>query len=313
MSKPHILITGGAGYIGSMLTQQLLTENYTVTVLDSLYYNQDSLFHLMHNKNLNFVLGDVRNNKLLKGLISESDIIIPLACLVGAPLCDKYPDEAIEINLDAVRKIIDYKNNDQYIIFPTTNSGYGTKSNEVYCDERTPLDPISIYGKSKTDAEKAILADEGNIAFRLATVFGMSSRMRTDLLVNDFVFQAYKNKSLTLYEKDFMRNYVHILDVVDCISFTIKNYDNMKNNVFNLGLNDANLSKYELALLIKKFIPELEIKINEFHSDVDKRNYIVSNDKLKSFGFEAKRSIEDGIKELIKGIPMFSDQKYGNI
>ncbi len=308
-----ILVTGASGYIGSLLCEKLLNEGHEVYALDNLRYSQQSLFNLCHHKKFNFIKGDARDQKLITEVMKKVDIIFPLACLVGAPLCDKAPKEAQEVNSDAIRYICENKSKSQKIIYPTTNSGYGTKTSDIHCDETTPLEPISIYGTTKVEAEKIVLSTENTVAFRLATVFGMSPRMRLDLLVNDFVYRAVKEKYLVLYEKGFKRNYIHIRDVIDCFDYTINNFNKMQGEVYNLGLDEANLNKEELALEIKKKIPDLNIISSEFNSDIDKRNYIVSNEKLIKQGFKAQRSIQDGIEELIKGYQMFRRNEFYNI
>lgn len=304
-----ILVSGGAGYIGSVLCEHLLDAGHGVTVLDSLIWGQTPLFHLCHNKNFDFVFGDCRDDAILVNLIQEVDAIIPLAAIVGAPACQMNPWQAWQVNLDAVRMINAIRSPRQLVIFPTTNSGYGTRSGETFCTEETPLEPISLYGQTKVNAEKTLLDSQNTIVLRLATVFGMSPRMRLDLLVNDFTWQAVTNKSLNIFEKDFKRNYVHIRDVADCFVWCLDNSEKLVGNAFNLGLDSANLSKEELALLVQEHVDGFEIRYSEFGKDPDKRNYVVSNEKLKKAGFEAKRSVEDGILELIKGFKLFSGIK----
>ena len=295
-----ILITGGAGYIGSKLVTKLLELNYKVTVVDVLKFSATSLNHIFGNKNFNLIKSDIRNKKLIKKLIKKNDFIIPLAALVGAPLCEKNKKEAISVNLNSIKymmKIITKKNK---IIYLTTNSGYGVGAKNKFCDESSPLNPISLYGRTKVEAEKEILKSKNSICFRLATVFGYSYRMRTDLLVNNFVFNAVKSKKLVLFEPHFRRNYIHINDVVDAIIFSIKNFNKLKSNVYNLGLSSANITKYMLAKKIKKKIKNLKIKIIKNRKDPDQRDYYVSNNKIEKKGFKAKKSVEDGIIELIK-------------
>jgi nucleoside-diphosphate-sugar epimerase len=294
-----ILITGGAGYIGSMLTTKLIEKGYRVTVIDSLQFSKNSLNHLFAHKNFKFIYGDVRNKNLIKKNIKKHNIIIPLAALVGAPLCEKYKKEAKEINFESIKymlKIIDKK---QKIIFPTTNSGYGIGQKEKYCDENSPLNPISFYGKTKAEAEKIILEFENSICFRLATVFGHSYRMRTDLLVNNFVYNALKFKKLKLYEPHFRRNYIHIIDVVRAFIFAIKNFNKLKSNTYNLGLSSANLTKLMLAKKIKKQFKEVKISIIRNRKDPDQRDYFVSNKKIEKKGFKPIISLEEGIAELL--------------
>jgi len=300
----NILITGGAGYIGSVLTGVLLNKGHNVTVLDKLIFNQTSLLHYCHHERFDFIKGDAREESLVKGLLKDKDVIIPLAAIVGAPASLSDPRMATSVNFEAIEMLNSIRSKDQGIVFPTTNSGYGTTSGEVYCTEETPLEPISLYGRTKVKAEKLLLESENAVTFRLATVFGISPRMRIDLLVNSFVYEALMRGYLIIYEKDFKRNYLHIRDVADGFCFAIDHYNEMKGEAYNLGLDEANLSKQELAETVKQYVPKLLIQYSEIDEDPDKRNYIVSNDKLKKKGFEAKRSIETGIQELIKGYKM---------
>ena len=295
-----ILITGGAGYIGSMLCTKLINFGYQVTVIDLLKYNKSSLNHLYFYKNFKLIVGDIRNKKLMKKLIKKNDFIIPLAGLVGAPLCDKYKKDAISTNLKSIktlRKIVTSKNK---IIFLTSNSGYGIGEKNKFCTEESPLKPISLYGKTKCEAESEILKTKNYVCFRLATVFGQSYRMRSDLLVNNFVFNAVKSKKLTIFEPHFRRNFIHVKDVVSAVIFTIKNFSKLRSNVYNLGLSTANITKIMLAKKIKKQYKKLKIKIVNNRADPDKRDYFVSNKKIEKKGFKAKINLEDGIKELLK-------------
>ena len=295
-----ILITGGAGYIGSKLVTKLVNLNFKVTVVDILKYSSKSLNHLHDKKNFILIKGDVRNNKLMNKLILKNEFIIPLAALVGAPLCEKNKKEAKDVNLKSIINLVKSLRKKNKLIYLTTNSGYGIGEKSKYCTETTPLNPISLYGKTKVEAEKVVLKLKNSIAFRLATVFGYSYRMRTDLLVNNFVFNSLKDKKLTLYEPHFRRNYIHINDVVDAIVFSIKNFSHLKSNVYNLGLSSANLTKYMLAKKIKKRLKSLKIKIVKNKKDPDQRDYFVSNKKIEKKGFKAKTSLDDGIKELIE-------------
>jgi nucleoside-diphosphate-sugar epimerase len=309
----RILVTGGAGYLGSVMLERLLQQGYHVTVVDSLLFNQKSLFHYAHHPHFDFVLGDVRDSALMKRLISKADAIIPLAALVGATICDRNPWSAREVNLEAILEINRLRSPDQAVVYPNTNSGYGTKKSESFCTEETELEPISLYGQTKVQAEAALLKSENVVTLRLATVFGMSSRMRLDLLVNDFVYCAYKQSALVLFEKDFKRNYVHIRDVADAFVHSLENMGKMKGRAYNLGLDSANLSKHELALKIKEHLPNLSIQFDEIGNDPDKRNYVVSSDRLRQAGFEARRSLDDGITELLKGYKMMGRGDYGNV
>ena len=295
-----ILITGGAGYIGSMLCTKLINFGYQVTVVDLLKYNKSSLNHLYFYKNFKLIVGDIRNKKLMKKLIKKNDFIIPLAGLVGAPLCDKYKKDAISTNFESIktlRKIVTSKNK---IIFLTSNSGYGIGEKNKFCTEESPLKPISLYGKTKCEAESEILKTKNYVCFRLATVFGQSYRMRSDLLVNNFVNTAIKKKKLTLFEPHFRRNFIHVRDVVNAILFTITHFNKLKNNVYNLGLSSANISKIMLAKKIQKQYKKLKIKIVTNRKDPDKRDYYVSNKKIEKKGFKAKVKLEAGISELIQ-------------
>lgn len=302
MKKESVLITGGAGYIGSVLSEHLLSEGYKVTVVDNLCFGYNSLIHLITNPDFEFIFGDVRDEEMLKKIVPDFDVIIPLAAIVGAPQCELNPVDARLINRDAVIAINNIRRPEQKLIFPNTNSGYGTTTGEIFCTEETPLNPISIYGKTKCEAEKALLySGKGAIVLRLATVFGMSPRMRTDLLVNHFVFKAASDGYIIIYEKDFKRNYVHVKDVARCFLHCIKNYESMKNQAYNVGLDSANLSKQELAETIKKYFPKFDITYKDISKDPDKRNYIVSNQKLIATGFTCKYSISYGIEEMKKG------------
>jgi len=294
-----ILITGGAGYIGSKLATKLLNDNFKVTIIDVLKFSSKSISHLFSNKNFKFIKATVTNKKVMRKLIKNNEYIIPLAALVGAPLCEKNKKEAISVNLNSIKYMMDNISKKNKIIYLTTNSGYGIGAQNKYCDEQSPLNPISLYGKTKVDAEKIVMKSKNCIGFRLATVFGYSYRMRTDLLVNNFVFNSVKNKKLTLFEPHFRRNYIHVDDVVDGIIYSVKNFTKLKSNIYNLGLSSANLTKYMLAKKIQKQIKSLKITIVKNKKDPDQRDYYVSNKKIEKKGFKAKVKIEDGIKELI--------------
>ena len=299
MSK--ILITGGAGYIGSMLCTKLLHEGHYVTVVDLLKYNKGSLNHLYFNKKFKLICDDVRKISLMKKLIRKHDIIIPLAALVGAPLCEKFKRDAVSTNLGSIKTLCRLATKRNKIIYLTTNSGYGIGEKNKYCDENSPLKPISLYGRTKCDGEELVKSKIKNfVCFRLATVFGHSYRMRSDLLVNNFVYTAIKKKKLTLFEPHFRRNFIHVRDVVNAIIFTIKNFNKIKNEVYNLGLSSANISKIMLAKKIKKQYKKLQIKIVTNRKDPDKRDYFVSNKKIEKKGFKATISLDEGISELIQ-------------
>ena len=296
-----ILITGGAGYLGSILVPKLLNNNYQVTVYDNLIYNQLSLLDICNNKNFKFVYGDVRDYENLNRYVQESDVIIPLAAIVGFPACEKDKSLSTEVNFEQIKFVIDNISKDQQIIFPNSNSGYGVGDDGIYCTEESSLNPVSHYGIVKCQAEDYLKNNSDAIIFRLATVFGISPRMRLDLLVNEFVYKALTDRYLVVFERKAVRNYIHIRDIANVFSFMINNYDKCKGEIYNVGLSDANLSKEELVNKIKEQIGEFAISYSEYYEDPDKRNYIVSNKKIESCGWKPKYSLDDGIKELIKG------------
>ena len=307
------MITGGAGYIGSVLSKFLLEQGYFVTVLDNLRYGQNSLLDCCSYQNFQILRGDVRNESVLSSALKNQNFIIHLAALVGAPICEKNRDDAQSINLDSVKLLLKLRQNDQRILFPCTNSGYGIGEKGKFCTEDTPLKPISLYGQTKVNAEKLILDGKNSISFRFATVFGVSPRMRTDLLVNDFVFKAFHEKHIELFEGHFQRNYIHIRDVVRVFLHGIKNFEQMKNQTYNVGLSDANLSKLELCEKIQQHISDFDYVESEFGKDPDKRDYVVSNEKIENTGFKPKFSLDFGIDELIKCYTILPKMKYGNI
>ena len=299
MSK--VLITGGAGYIGSMLSTKLLRLGHKVTVVDLLKYDKGSLNHLYFNKNFELICDDVRKKSLMKKLVKKHDFIIPLAALVGAPLCEKFKKDAVSTNLGTIKTLCEIVTRKNKLIYLTTNSGYGIGEKDKYCDENSPLNPISLYGRTKCDGEDLVRAKiKNHVCFRLATVFGHSYRMRSDLLVNNFVNTTIKKKKLTLFEPHFRRNFIHVRDVVNAIVFTMKNFNKLKNDVYNLGLSSANISKIMLAKKIQKQYKKLKIKIVTNRKDPDKRDYFVSNKKIEKKGFKASISLDDGISELIQ-------------
>lgn len=309
----NVLVTGGAGYLGSILSEHLLNAGLSVTVVDNLLYGQTGPYHLAANPRFDFIFGDVRDERIVAGLVKKADVLIPLAAVVGAPSCDRDPVYATSLNLEAIQMLNHLRSPSQRMVFPTTNSGYGTKSGDLFCTEETPLEPISLYGRLKTQAETEILGTPNSITLRLATVFGVSPRMRIDLLVNTFVYEAVKRGYLVIFEKDFKRNYVHIRDVADCFLYCIQHGDVMLGQAYNVGLDAANLSKEQLALKVKQYVPNLYIDFAQIGSDPDKRNYIVSNEKLRKVGFEAKRNLDEGIVELIKGYRMMARSPLGNV
>ena len=311
MSK--VLITGGGGYVGSMLSTELLKDGHEVTIIDLMKYDKGSLNHLYFHKNFKLINKDIRNLKIMKRLVANHEFIIPLAALVGAQLCEKYKKEAIDINYKAIKSLAKMMTARNKIIYLTTNSGYGIGEKNKYCDENSPLKPISLYGRTKCDSEEEIVSNLKNyICFRLATVFGFSYRMRSDLLVNNFVYTAIKKKKLTIFEPHFRRNFIHIRDVVEGIKYSMKNFNKLKSNVYNLGLSSANISKLMLAKKIKKQIKSLKIQIVTNMKDPDKRDYFVSNKKIEKKGFKAKISLDLGIKELINLFEVDSKKVINN-
>lgn len=312
MSK--ILITGGAGYIGSTLTPMLLELGHEVTVLDKFTkVGLVSLSHCAHNKNFHAIKGDCRDEELLKSIVTNYDIIIPLAALVGAPICAQDPIAAETTNYGSIEKIVRLSTNNQKIIYPTTNSGYGIGSKDKFCTEETPLNPISLYGTTKCDAEKVVLESKRGVTLRLATVFGMSPAMRIDLLVNDFTYRAVRDKAVVLFEPHFKRNYIHVRDVSRAFIHAMDNFEAMKGNAYNTGLSSANLSKWELCEKIKEYVPGFVFIEAPIGEDPDKRDYMVSNDKLEATGYMPNYDIDSGIKELIKGYKMTCDRTFSNV
>ena len=309
----NILVTGGAGYLGSVMTEHFLAAGYRVTVLDNLMYGQQTLLHFCANPSFEFVCGDARDRQLMASMVAQHDVVVPLAAIVGAPACDRDPLLATSLNFKAVEMLTGLLGAEQLLLIPTTNSGYGTQSGEVYCTEETPLEPISLYGRTKVNAEAAALDREQTVSLRLATVFGMSPRMRLDLLVNNFVHAAVTDGTLVIFEPEFKRNYVHIRDVADAFCYCIENRDRMVGRPYNLGLEDANLSKAALAAKVKTYVPDLYIHYAEIGTDPDQRNYVVSNQRLREVGFEAKRSIDDGIVEILKGYRMLGCAQGKNV
>lgn len=310
----NILVTGGGGYIGIALISLLLKKKYIVTVLDNFSFDQQYVFlDLIKNKNLNVINGDVRNKNLLKNLVQKNEFIIPLAGIVGAPACKMKPKLATEINLNQIKNILKFINKRNKIILPVTNSGYGIGEKNKFCTEESPLKPISHYGVTKVKAEKEIRKIKNFISLRLATVFGLSGRIRTDLLVNDFTYRAVFDGKIELFEPNFKRNYIHVKDVARAIMFSIENFKKLRSNVFNIGLETANLSKIELCKLIKKTHEDLKIKINEFTKDPDQRDYIVSNKKILATGWKPRYSLEYGIRELIKCYKSLKIKRNSNI
>ena len=307
-----ILITGGAGYLGSAITRRLI-EKHKVIVYDNLMYNQTSLVDLSHNPNFTFHYGDVREWSKLKYLVEQVDIVIPLAALVGFPLCEKDKDLATSINTTQIQNIVDVLSDDQMILYPNTNSGYGTRGDGMV-DETNELTPISHYGRTKCEAEDYIINESNGISFRLATVFGVSSRMRTDLLVNDFVYKLLTDRYITLFEHKFVRNFIHIQDVSRAFEYMIDNYYTFNNEIFNLGLSDENITKKQLVEKIQSHIPNTSVNYSDYYVDPDKRDYIVSNEKIEEAGWKPIFTLDDGIKELIQSYKMIvpTQSQYRN-
>ncbi|MDA3968995.1 NAD(P)-dependent oxidoreductase [Helicobacter sp. A82] len=309
----NVLVTGGAGYIGSMLVPTLLEKGYSVSVIDNLSFRQDSLLSCARYEKFNFILGDVLDTSLIKREVAKADVLIPLAALVGAPLCKKNPTLARMINFEAIKTMADIASSSQLFIYPNTNSGYGIGDKDKECDENSPLNPISEYGIDKVEAEMYLLNKGNSVTFRLATVFGISPRMRLDLLVNDFTYRAYKDRVLVLFEEHFRRNYIHVRDVVKGFLWGIENYSKMKGEAYNMGLSSANLTKRQLAEKIKEYVPSLYIHSACIGEDPDKRDYLVSNKKLESTGWSPDVSLDDGIKELLRAFPLMHVNKYANV
>lgn len=309
----NILVTGGAGYIGSVLVPRLLDEGHAVTAVDNFMYKQSSLLDCCVNPRLEIVRGDARDSSLMGRLVKTADVIFPLACLTGAPLCATDPDTARGVIVEAARMILKFRSKDQVIIYPTTNSGYGIGESDKLCTEETPLRPVSLYGKLKVEAENDILQSGNAITLRLATAFGVSPRMRLDLLVNDFTYRAVYDRYLVIFEAKFRRNFIHVRDVAKAFSHALKNFDKMKDQAYNVGLSDANLSKWQLCTEIKKVIPDFYFVESDINEDPDKRDYIVSNEKIEAAGFKPDHSLQSGIVELIKAYRIVKRSQYANI
>ncbi|MHB8916524.1 MAG: NAD-dependent epimerase/dehydratase family protein [Desulfocucumaceae bacterium] len=309
----NVFVTGAAGYIGSVLVPALLDRGYEVTALDNFMFNQNSLLDCCHRKNFNIIKGDARDKELVKSCIKKADVIIPLACLTGAPLCSKDPFAAKTVNYDAIKMIMELRSPGQRILFPTTNSGYGVGQEGIYCTEETPLNPISLYGKYKVEIENGLLASGNAITFRLATVFGVSPRMRLDLLVNDFTYRAVVDRFIVLFESHFKRNYIHIRDVIKVFLHGLDNFEKMVGQPYNVGLSDANLSKWELCEEIQKQLPSFYFAEAQVGKDPDQRNYIVSNEKIEATGWTPDYSIQDGITELIKCYQIIKRNQFANV
>jgi len=308
-----ILITGGAGYLGSILTPTLLAQGHEVTVLDNFYFNQNSLLDCCQFENFQVVRGDCREESVVKPLVVKADLIIPLAALVGVPLCNTDAIATKTTNQEAVEMICRLTGKQQWVIMPVTNSGYGVGEKGKFCTEDTPLRPISSYGVTKVKAEEAVLARANSISFRLATVFGCAPRMRMDLLVNDFVYRAVHDRAVLIFEGHFKRNYIHIRDVARAFLHGIANFEKMKGKPYNVGLDDANLSKLELCAVIQKHLPKFVFVEAPIGEDPDKRDYIVSNARIAAAGFKPEWGLDRGITELIKGFTILRNTIYSNV
>lgn len=309
----NILVTGGAGYIGSVLVNELVMRGYNVTVIDNFIYGQTSLSHLCSHSNFNVHRMDVRDIDRIKPFLAQADVIIPLAGIVGAPACQQDEYTATSTNKNAVFDMLDCVSQQQLILMPTTNSAYGHGDINNYCDETSVLNPISLYAKDKVEVEQRLMQHPSAISLRLATVFGMSLRMRLDLLVNDFVWRAVNDNFVVLFEGHFKRNYIHIKDVVRSFLFAIEQQRSMRGNIYNVGLSDANISKIELCEKIQKYVDQFRFYIDNINSDPDQRNYIVSNSKIENLGFKPQHTLDDGILELIKGYKMLRNNKFSNL
>jgi nucleoside-diphosphate-sugar epimerase len=309
----NILVTGGAGYLGSTMVPDLLQLGHRVTVLDSFMYKQASLNHVCHHPNFSIVKGDIRIEGVMAPLLKKADIVIPLAALVGAPMCSQDPVGATTVNHDAIALMLKLLSRQQWVLMPTTNSAYGTGDTNNFCTEESPLNPISLYAKEKVGIEKELLQRDNAISFRLATVFGMSPRMRIDLLVNDFTYRAVHDRFVVLFESSFKRNYVHVRDVSRVFQHAIANFDKMKGQIYNVGLSDANVSKKELCERIQKQVQDFVFLDAPVGKDPDQRNYVVSNAKVEATGFKPMYSLDMGINDLIKGYTMIKNTLYGNV
>jgi nucleoside-diphosphate-sugar epimerase len=309
----RILVTGAAGYIGSIMTPRLLAAGHSVLAVDNFMYHQASLLECCNHPNFELIRGDARNGELIRKCLTKVDAIFPLACLTGAPLCGRDPVGAQTIIVDAVKDVLKARSKDQVIVYPTTNSGYGVGEAGKFCTEETPLRPVSLYGRVKVEIEQALL-DAGNaITLRLATVFGASPRMRTDLLVNDFVLRAVRDRYIVLFEADFKRNYLHVRDAAEAFLYCLENFGRLKDQPYNVGLSEANISKRELCVEIQKAIPGFYVTESKIGEDPDKRDYIVSNAKIEQAGFKARRTLQEGIAELVKAYQVLPAFPYGNV
>ncbi len=309
----NVLVTGGAGYIGSVLTPMLLREGFGVTVLDNMMYGQGSLLDVCWHPKFRVIRADARDQAQMRKLIAAHDVLIPLACLTGAPICAREPQAAVEIGRDAVIAMHDMKSAAQLMIYPCTNSGYGLGQEGIECDEDSPLRPVSLYGRLKVEAERHLLESGQAVTFRFATVFGASPRMRLDLLVNDFTYRAVTDRFVVLFEPHFKRNFLHVRDAASAFIHAIRNYASMKGRAFNVGLSDANLSKLELCEQIRQLVPEFQFPVSDIGKDPDKRNYIISNKRIEETGYATGVPLLAGIEELIKAYQILRRSEYANV
>ena len=309
----RILVTGGAGYLGSVLTGELLRAGYAVTVLDSFLFGQTPLLEWIHDERLRVVRGDARDRDRLRELVADAEAVVPLACLTGAPLCDRDPVGARTVIVDALAELLSLLSRDQRVVYPNTNSGYGIGQQGIHCDETTPLQPLSLYGRLKVEAERRILDRGHGVTLRLATVFGISPRMRLDLLVNDFTWRAVTDRFIVLFEARNKRNFIHVRDVARAFLHALEHYDAMSGEAYNVGLDDANLNKLELCEAIRRQLPDFVWSEAAVGSDPDKRNYIVSNAKIGRAGFKPQVSLDQGIAELVRGFPILRGGRFSNV
>jgi nucleoside-diphosphate-sugar epimerase len=309
----RVLVTGGAGYIGSVLVPSLLAAGHQVTVVDNFMYRQTSLLDVCSEPGLEIMRGDARDRQLMEQMIPGHDVLIPLAALVGAPVCARDPEAACSTNFGAVELMLNLRSRDQRVIYPNTNSGYGLGQGEAFCTEETPLLPISVYGRTKCQAEQAVLDAGNSLTFRLATVFGTSPRMRIDLLVNDFTYRAVTDGFVVLFEAHFKRNYIHVRDVARAFMHAIDNFESMQGRAYNVGLSDANLSKLELCQAIQRHVPSFYFAEAAVGEDPDKRNYVVSNARIEATGFRPRFMLDAGIRELVKAYQVVRRTQYGNV
>jgi nucleoside-diphosphate-sugar epimerase len=310
----RVLVTGGAGYIGSILVPALLDRGFAVTVVDNFMYGQESLAAVCYRPELALVRGDVRSMDTMRPLLQQADVIIPLAALVGAPVCDRNPEAATSTNLGAIVQMLGVLGREQRVLLPVTNSGYGVGEPAKVCTEETPMRPVSLYARNKLEAERILLDRHASAAsFRLATVFGMSPRMRLDLLVNDFTYRACTDRFVVLFESHFKRNYLHVRDVAQAFLHGIDHFDAMKGQVYNVGLSNESLSKLELCERIKTHVRSFVVYESPIGQDPDKRDYIISSEKIERTGYRPQFTLDDGIRELVKGFAMIRNTKYSNV